>query len=47
MGAFKYEGFDRSGNKVNGSIEAKDLREAKILLRRQGRYFPLREWFWI
>ncbi len=36
MGAFKYEGLNREGKKVNGSIEAVSAHEAKRLLRRQG-----------
>jgi type IV pilus assembly protein PilC len=36
MGEFKYEGFTRTGDKVQGTIEAKNIQDAKRLLRRQG-----------
>lgn len=36
MGEFKYEGFNRTGEKVKGAIEAKNSTEARRLLLRQG-----------
>ena len=33
---FKYQGFDKLGNKVKSSIEAKDLAEAKIKIKLKG-----------
>ncbi len=36
MVEFKYEGFDKTGTRVIGSIEANDQKDAKRLLRRKG-----------
>jgi type IV pilus assembly protein PilC len=56
MKAFKYDGIDKAGRKRSGSINAKDLRDARKLLRLQGvrakkvtppslLEFDLSEWF--